>query len=257
MGMHSGWGGDRTNHDVYRKIGNRCEHRRGEINMKKLLIVFALMLTVATMATMSEAAYVGFQTLSPIFSPDSDSTPFTLPTTDDVSMSIYGSVWLAMPAGAADTFAYAVGTSQPKGIYGMGAQLPDTSGGYNLWFDYHLRTFDVDPFDTFRLVITSGDYLWAGGTEVGGFVWGGTNGLNIEYADAGPAFWGFVDVTGSDDYYLNVVLVTKLDQGYASWGRFSDVAVETVQGVPEPSTLLLLGSGLLGLVGYGRKRMKK
>jgi hypothetical protein len=33
--------------------------------------------------------------------------------------------------------------------------------------------------------------------------------------------------------------------------------ITSISPVPEPSTLFLLGSGLLGLVGYGRKRMTK
>ena len=63
-----------------------------------------------------------------------------------------------------------------------------------------------------------------------------------------PAFYGWTDLPV---YSFSIVsLNTPFGIGHLVEGGVGTA-------VPEPSTLLLLGSGLLGLVGYGRKRMKK
>jgi len=67
----------------------------------------------------------------------------------------------------------------------------------------------------------------------------------INAVDTSPMFFGWV---GAD-----VITVSTWSTARYGLGNF----VEGTTSVPEPSTLLLLGSGLVGLVGYGRRRLKK
>jgi hypothetical protein len=61
-------------------------------------------------------------------------------------------------------------------------------------------------------------------------------------------------VVASTDNYQGWYIGTDLHP-YLTITNFKVTSVDSP--VPEPSTLLLLGSGLLGLVGYGRRRFKK
>ena len=71
----------------------------------------------------------------------------------------------------------------------------------------------------------------------------GWNTLEYTFASAGSGYIGFGVFNAADGMEDSQLFIDNIISGAAP--------------VPEPSTILLLGSGLLGLVGYGRKRFSK
>jgi hypothetical protein len=111
------------------------------------------------------------------------------------------------------------------------------------WRAFYLGGYQ-NPLDT---QVANANWTWVTG-EPWGFV-GWASGEPNDYSGPGseqylglyqPLDWGWIDM---------------LSLNY-DWGRMGYIA-ESINPVPEPATMLLLGSGLIGLAGYGRKKFFK
>jgi hypothetical protein len=90
------------------------------------------------------------------------------------------------------------------------------------------------------------------GVDNGVFVWLDGAYISGALAPGGASMWEYIYDLGNLSAGTHYLQILREDHG-GSTGWYVEVSGKSV---PEPTTVLLLGAGLIGLAGYGRKKLK-
>ena len=160
-----------------------------------------------------------------------------------------------------------------EGIFGVGAHLGSGFTSHTMTLGGELYSWDSynedwGYGDVFLMALTEGGYywnlpithpvgddsqlLWPGSL----IAWGGDE-WGDEILDDSIGGGTFVfNVDPSKHYYLNLILDTSNGgEFFPSWGDISQFQIQSTPVIPEPATLLLLGTGLVG-IGLWRRRTR-
>ena len=120
------------------------------------------------------------------------------------------------------------------------SQAVNALAGDVISFSYSFNTDDYLPYNDFALVAGDAQYLVSDVATVG---------------DGDSSGWQNFSFTALSDFSdLKFIVSNHTDTGFNSTLYIDNVSSGSVSSVPVPAAVWLFGSGLVGLLGFNRKR---